>query len=89
MTAKEYLERDNKVWEKIDDANLTKATMIEFAQNYYESEVKNSALKRYRKALDYVSETTMDEYFEISTGTEKGNDVLEKALRIASGLSVD
>jgi hypothetical protein len=44
MTAKEYLERDNNVWRKIDDKNLTKVAMIEFAQNYHESEVKNFGL---------------------------------------------
>ena len=44
MTAKEYLEHDNTIWKKIDDKNLTKAAMIEFAQNYHESEVKNLGL---------------------------------------------
>jgi hypothetical protein len=44
MTAKEYLEKDSEVWRKIDDSNLTKAAMIEFAQNYHDSEVKNLGL---------------------------------------------
>jgi hypothetical protein len=44
MTAKEYLEKDSKVWSIIDDNNLTKAAMIEFAQNYHQSEVKNLGL---------------------------------------------
>lgn len=47
--------------------------------------VSGSASDRYRKALDYISEMT----FEIEIGTEKGSDVLEKALRIASGYDVD
>ena len=41
MNAKEFLEHDNIIWKKIDDKNLTKAAMIEFAQTYHESEVKN------------------------------------------------
>lgn len=47
--------------------------------------VSGSASERYRKALGYISEMT----FEIEIGTEKGSDVLEKALRIASGYNVD
>ncbi|OQC44337.1 MAG: hypothetical protein BWX59_01975 [Bacteroidetes bacterium ADurb.Bin028] len=44
MTAKEFLEHDNTIWRKIDDSNLTKATLIEFAQAYHESEVKKLGL---------------------------------------------
>lgn len=47
--------------------------------------VSGSAFERYRKALGYISEMT----FEIEIGTEKGSDVLEKALRIASGYNVE
>lgn len=47
--------------------------------------VSGSASDRYRKALGYISEMT----FEIEIGTEKGSDVLEKALRIASGYNVE
>ena len=47
--------------------------------------VSGSDYERYRKALGYISEMT----FEIEIGTEKGSDVLEKALRIASGYNVD
>ena len=62
------------------------------AMAYYECEVKkliipdasDSASERYRKALGYISEAT----FEISIGSVKGSEVLEKALRIASGYGV-
>lgn len=65
MTAKEYLEHGSTIWKKIDDENLTKIAMIEFAQNYHESEVKNLGLfsvSQQRELLfafcTYLEETT-------------------------------
>ena len=44
MEAKEFLEKDGSIWSKIEDLNLTKRALIEFAKAYHAEQSKQTGV---------------------------------------------